>query len=163
VQSRLKTTKGIAPPKGLSAKRAGIRGESRRDGTSQRRVAWQDERRELRWHARHAAFVGSHDEGGVPGVYPAVIGRDAQAILDQVKALESDQLLGRYHELVDKRLQGALRYTELFELERIEARLDNEDQDEATRLTILQDDWRRERNELVASIEHLLARFKTAS
>jgi hypothetical protein len=91
------------------------------------------------------------------------MGHDAQAIVDQVRALDSDQLLDRYHELVDKRLQGTLDFTELLELERIEARLDTEDQDDAARLTILQDDWRRERNELVASIEHLLARFKAAS
>jgi hypothetical protein len=91
------------------------------------------------------------------------MGQDAQAIVDQVTALESDQLHDRYHELVDKRLQGMLGFTELFELERIDARLDCEDQDEAARLTILQDDWRRERNELVESIEHLLARFKATS
>jgi hypothetical protein len=91
------------------------------------------------------------------------MGHDAQAIVDQVRALDSDQLLDRYHELVDKRLQGTLDFTELLKLERIEARLDTEDQDDAARLTILQDDWRRERNELVASIEHLLARFKAAS
>jgi hypothetical protein len=91
------------------------------------------------------------------------MGHDAQAIVDQVRALDSDQLLDRYHELVDKRLQGTLDFTELLKLERIEARLDTEDQDDAARLTILQDDWHRERNELVASIEHLLARFKAAS
>jgi hypothetical protein len=51
----------------------------------------------------------------------------------------------------------------LLELERIEARLDTEDQDEAARLAVFQDDWHRERNELVASIEHVLARFKSAS
>ena len=50
-----------------------------------------------------------------------------------------------------------LGFTELFELERIDARLDCEDQDEAARLTILQDDWRRERNELVESIESVTA------
>jgi hypothetical protein len=96
-------------------------------------------------------------------VHPSGLGKEAQAIMDQVKALGSDQLHDRHHELVDKRLQGTLGFTELFELERVEARLDDEDQDEAGRLTIFQEDWRRERNELVASIEHLLARFKAAS
>jgi len=91
------------------------------------------------------------------------MGHDAQAIIDQVNALGSDELYDRFHELADKRLEGALEYTELFELERIEARLDTEDQDEAARLTVLQEDWRRERNELVASVEHLLAHLKTAS
>ncbi|HXM42004.1 MAG TPA: hypothetical protein VN924_12170 [Bryobacteraceae bacterium] len=91
------------------------------------------------------------------------MGHEAQAIMDRVKALVSDELHDRYHELVDKRLRGMLDFTELLELERIEARLDGEDQDEAARLTVLQEDWRRERKELVASIEHLLVRFKAAS
>jgi hypothetical protein len=91
------------------------------------------------------------------------IGNDAQAIVDLVKALAPDQLGERYHELVDKRLLGTLDFTEFFELERIEARLDTEDRDETARLTVLEEDWRRERNELVASIEHLLARFKASS
>lgn len=91
------------------------------------------------------------------------MGKEAQAIMDKVKALGSGELYDRYHELVDKRLQGTLDFTELLELERIEARLDTEDQDESARLTILQEDWRRERDELVASIEHVLARFKAAS
>jgi hypothetical protein len=112
---------------------------------------------------RHAAFVGGRNNSNAPGVYTPGMGQDAQAIVDQVTALESDQLHDRYHGLVDKRLQGMLGFTELFELERIDARLDCEDQDEAARLTILQDDWRRERNELVESIEHLLARFKATS
>jgi hypothetical protein len=91
------------------------------------------------------------------------MGNEAQAIMDRVKALRSDELHDRYHELVDKRLLETLDFTELFELERIDARLDTVDQDEAARLTALEEDWRRERNELVASIEHLLAHFKTAS
>ena len=58
------------------------------------------------------------------------MGHAAQAIVDRVKALAPDQLDDRYHELVDKRLLGPLDYTELFELERIEARLDAEDDGE---------------------------------
>jgi len=153
----------MAPSKGLAAKRAGIRDGAHRNGTARLRDVWRDERRGPRSHARHSAFVGDRNNISVHGAYTPGIGHEAQAILDQVKGLESEQLHDRYHELVDKRLQGALRYTELFELERIEARLDTEDQDEAVRFTTLQDDWRRERNELVASIERLLARFKAAS
>jgi hypothetical protein len=91
------------------------------------------------------------------------MGDDAQIVANRVQAFPPEELLERYHELVDQRLQGTLEYTELPELELIEARLDAEDQGEATRLTILQDDWRRERNDLLASIEHLLAHFKPAS
>src|ERR1039458_8585877 len=150
----------MAPSKGLPSKRAGIRDESRRNGAAQLRDVRRDERRGARSHARHSALVGGRNSISASGVYSPGMGHDAQAIVDQVRALDSDQLLDRYHELVDKRLQGTLDFTEL--LERIEARLDTEDQDDAARLTILQDDWRRERNELVASIEHLLARFKAA-
>jgi hypothetical protein len=107
--------------------------------------------------------VGGREIDSVPSADPLRLGHDAQAIVDRVKALDPDQLDDRYHELVDKRLLGPLDYTELFELERIEARLDAEDDGEAARLTIFQDEWRRERNELVASIEHILARFKAAS
>ena len=163
MQYPLKSTKGMAPSKGLPAKRAGIRDESRRNGAAQLRDVRRDERRGARSHARHSAFVGGRNSISASGVYSPGMGHDAQAIVDQVRALDSDQLLDRYHELVDKRLQGTLDFTELLKLERIEARLDTEDQDDAARLTILQDDWHRERNELVASIEHLLARFKAAS
>jgi hypothetical protein len=106
--------------------------------------------------------VRSVNDSGTFGVDTTPMSDDAQAI-ECREALDSDQLLERYHELVDKRLQGALEYTESFEPERIEARLDAEDQDDATRLAILQDDWRRERNSLLASIMHLLARFRDAS
>jgi hypothetical protein len=153
----------MAPSKGLPAKRAGIRDESRRNGAAQLRDVRRDGRRGAHLHARHSAFVGGRNSISASGVYCPGMGHDAQAIVDQVRALDSDQLLDRYHELVDKRLQGTLDFTELLELERIEARLDTEDENEAARLTILQDDWRRERDELVASIEHLLARFKAAS
>ena len=153
----------MAPPKGRPAKRAGIRVESRRDGTSTLRDAWRHERRGPQTHARRSNFVGRRETDSTPSADSLRMGRDAQAIVDRVKALDPNQLGDRYHELVDKRLLGMLDFTELFELERIEARLDSEDPDEAARLTILQDDWRRERNELVASIEHLLARFKAAS
>jgi hypothetical protein len=67
------------------------------------------------------------------------MGHDAQAIVDRVKALAAGQLGDRFHELVDKRLLGTMDFTELFELECIEARLDTEDRDEAARLTVLGD------------------------
>jgi len=86
---------------------------------------------------------------------------DARAIQERVQALDADQLLERYHELTDKRLDETIQYTEWFELDLIEARLDAEDREEVERLAALQDNWRRERNEVVASIERLLARFKT--
>jgi len=76
--------------------------------------------------------------------------------------LSADQLLDRYHELVDRRLDGGIRFRESFELDRIEARLDADDQDELGRLKVLQDDWQHERDALVTSIESLLTRFRVA-
>ena len=121
-----------------------------------------DDRRGTRSHARHSAFAGGRNDGNELSMYTPKIGHEAQTIVDQVKALAPDQLHDRYHELVDRRLLGPLDFIELFELERINARLDAQDQDEDARLTVVQDDWRRERSELVASIEHVLARFKAA-
>jgi len=86
---------------------------------------------------------------------------DARAIQERVQALDADQLLERFHELTDKRLDETIQYTERLELDLIDARLDAQDQPEVERLAALQDNWRRERNEVVASIERLLARFKT--
>lgn len=163
MQSRLKSPKGTATSEHQPAKRTGIPYGPQRNGTSRPKDIRWHERHVGRSHARHSAFVVGRDIRTTTGADSLKIGRDAQAIIDRVKAFGRDQLGDRYHELVDKRLQGTLDFTELLELERIEARLDAEDQDEAARLTILQEDWRRERNQLVASIEHLLARFKAAS
>ena len=151
----------MSPPK-CAAKRPGISEEPHRTGTVRLKGVRWDDRRGTRSHGRHSAFIGGPNDSSELGIYPPKIGHDAQTIVDEVKALEPDQLHNRYHELVDKRLLAELDFTELFELERIDARLDAEDKDEDARLTVVQDDWRRERGELVASIEHLLARFKAA-
>jgi len=90
------------------------------------------------------------------------LNEDARAIENRVRAFSTEELLARYHELVDKRLEGQLRYTEYFEIERIEAHLDAEDQSEVSRMNALQHNWHRERSHLVASIERLLAQFETS-
>jgi hypothetical protein len=64
--------------------------------------------------------------------------------------------------LVDKRLLGTLQYTELFELERIEVRLNAEDEGEVEQMKAVQENWRRERANLVAALEGLLVRLKAA-
>ncbi|HUO31376.1 MAG TPA: hypothetical protein VMU80_19290 [Bryobacteraceae bacterium] len=81
---------------------------------------------------------------------------------ERVRALSLEKLMVQFHELVDKRLLGTLTYIEEFELERIEARLDREDQTEYSHLQDEQNTWRTERAELIASIEQLLGRIKTA-
>jgi hypothetical protein len=62
--------------------------------------------------------------------------RDADGIESQLQSLSTDQLLDRYHELVDQRLVGEIGFRESFELDRIEARLNAEDQVDLGRLKI---------------------------
>lgn len=115
--------------------------------------------RDARSHAQRLAFVNGSDHGA-----PAAprLGNDAQIIEGRVVSLKSGRLLDRYHELVDKRLLGTLQYTELFELERIEVRLNAEDEGEVEQMKAVQENWRRERANLVAAVEGLLVRLKAA-
>jgi hypothetical protein len=112
--------------------------------------------------AEHRKRVGRYRLGGAiaPMAFEPKLNEDAMAIENRLQALSTNELLARYHELVDKRLEGELPYTEYFEIERIEARLDTDDQGEISRMTALQHNWRRQRTELVASIERLLAGFE---
>jgi hypothetical protein len=87
---------------------------------------------------------------------------EAEVIDCKVRCLCGDQLLERYHELVNQRLGGDIHFRESFELDRIEARLNAEDQDEVDRLKTLEHDWQRERDALVASIQSLLTRLRGA-
>jgi hypothetical protein len=52
------------------------------------------------------------------------LSEEAKAIEDRVQSFAEDELLARYHDLVDQRFERPLPYTERFELERIETRLD---------------------------------------
>jgi hypothetical protein len=104
---------------------------------------------------------GAHSERtGARITNSAGLSPEVEAIERRVQALSDDQLLGRYHDLVDRRLDGAIRYTELFELDRIEARLNMSEQDEIDRMAVLRDEWRRERDAIVTSIDSLLSRFR---
>jgi hypothetical protein len=75
----------------------------------------------------------------------------------RIRLLPSDEIIQRFHCLVDKRLQGTLRFIESFELDCIEARLDAEEQAELSGAVDSQNDWIRERSQLIESIERLLA------
>jgi len=75
----------------------------------------------------------------------------------RIRSLPSDEIIQRFHCLVDKRLQGTLRFIESFELDCIEARLDAEEQAELSSAVDSQNDWSRERSQLIESIEMLLA------
>jgi hypothetical protein len=84
---------------------------------------------------------------------------EAEIIECNVRRLSADQLLERHHELVDQRLSGEAGFRESFELDRIEARLNAEDYEELSRLSSLDQDWKREREALVGSIQSLLTRL----
>jgi hypothetical protein len=89
-------------------------------------------------------------------------GSEVKSIERGIQALSADDLLRRYHELVDRRLTRQIRLTELFELDRIESRLNAQDEDELGQLANFRKEWRSERNELLTNIEELLARLKGA-
>ncbi len=104
---------------------------------------------------RNSFAVGLTGGAFIPGP-----NEDAKAIEREVQAFSPDGLLARYHDLVDRRFERELRYMEHFELERIEARLDSGSTDELERTAAIRQSWERERTDLVASLERLLAGFK---
>jgi hypothetical protein len=96
--------------------------------------------------------------------YRATLGPEIEAnsrarrgIERQVSALSNDQLLERFHYLVDRSLHGTIGVMEALELDYVEARLDCRDQAEIGRATNFQRDWENERAELFSSIERLIA------
>ena len=119
-------------------------------------------RRAASGYAKAALSARNKRNKGLGHSEPGALSPDAETIDSQVQSLSADQLLDRYHELVDQRLDGRIHFRESFELDRIEARLNAENQYELGRLKILQDDWQRERDALVTSIESLLTRFRAA-
>ena len=112
-------------------------------------------------HARRIALTKGAKRAAQSVLEPG-LSRDASIIESRVQALSTDQLLDRYHGLVDQRLAGHIQLPESFELDRIESRLNVDDEREISRITSFHKEWERERSELVTSIEGLLARFKTA-
>jgi len=83
---------------------------------------------------------------------------DAQVIKNRVQAMNEDQLLARYHDLVDKRLMNQLDYQEIFELDFIDARLD--DDDEFQQIKAVEKIWTDKRTELIGSFKELVSRLE---
>jgi hypothetical protein len=100
---------------------------------------------------RHAPRVG------------LILDHEVGAIENAVQAFSTNELLQRYHELIDRRLAGGLQVMESFELDRIESRLNAEDEDEVSHLAGFQKEWQLERREIVADIEMLLVRLKNVA
>lgn len=83
--------------------------------------------------------------------------KEASAIILKAATLSEDQLLARYHELVDQRFERPLDYKERFELERIEARLDAACEADMERVAAARGAWETDRTKLISSLEQLLA------
>ena len=88
---------------------------------------------------------------------------EVRGIEHGVQSLSPDDLLERYHELIDRRFAGHLSVAESFELKRIEARLNLEDQKEVERIAGFEQEWRRDRDGLIRSVEDLLGRLKMSA
>jgi antitoxin (DNA-binding transcriptional repressor) of toxin-antitoxin stability system len=85
---------------------------------------------------------------------------DAQVIKGRVLAMDEDQILARYHDLVDKRLMNQLDYKEIFELDLIDARLDDDDDSELQQVETVEKIWRDKRTELIGSFKELVSRLE---
>jgi len=75
--------------------------------------------------------------------------------------IHPDQVLARYHELVDKRFEKELDPGELVELNEVEDRLNADDESELQQVRSIKRQWTREKTNLVRSISELLARLAT--
>jgi hypothetical protein len=87
-----------------------------------------------------------------------IVNNEALVTACRIASMPDREIRQRYHELVDKGLDGALTALERFELERIETRLDAEDRD--PKIEAEDRKWEAERTELLESIEGLLRRLK---
>ena len=100
-------------------------------------------------------------------VNPTAFGRELSSevceVEQRLQTLSLDQLIERYHDLIDQRITGHIGPIQEFEISRVESRLDAEDEDELCRLAEFRKEWQHRRNELVTSIEELLTRLKGAA
>lgn len=87
--------------------------------------------------------------------------KEASAIIHKVAVLPEDELIARYHELIDPRFERPLDYKERFELERIEARLDAACEADLERVIAARGAWEADRTKLISSLEQLLADLRT--
>jgi hypothetical protein len=114
----------------------------------------------VRLRTRRASSIEGAHEASYRSAGPS---RVVQEIENRISSASTDQLLARYHELIDKRLDHGLGFMESFELERIEARLDMGDELEESRITQLDDRRQECRQMILDSIEHLIARLRATA
>ena len=91
------------------------------------------------------------------------VASDARVIDNRVRTLSEYQLLERYRQLVDRRLEGSIGVADSFELDRIEARMNVQDQSEMHRVVSLQNEWKQEREAILDSIEQIVAQLKASA
>lgn len=84
--------------------------------------------------------------------------REILSVASRVASMPDREAMQRYHSLTDKSLVGSLSPSERFELERIEARLDAADRDQA--IEARDREMEAERARILDSIHALLARLK---
>lgn len=85
-----------------------------------------------------------------------------QSIVSAVNELPPDELLDRFHELLDARLAETIDVLEGFELEMIEARLDAEDRVADASAETRYKQWKQRQAAVLESIEHLIKRLRTS-
>jgi|HubBroStandDraft_1064217.scaffolds.fasta_scaffold23939_3 hypothetical protein len=78
----------------------------------------------------------------------------------KVRQYSSDRLVERFHELVDRRMLRNLTAPEILELERIEIRLDADENFEEGNVSKRYQDWEQHRDRVLHSIEELIARLR---
>jgi hypothetical protein len=93
-----------------------------------------------------------------PAVNRGAVDTEVLAVASRIASMADREVRQRYHELVDKRLVSELTVLERFELERIETRLDAEDED--PRIEARDRQWEMERTQLLESIQDLLLRLQ---
>lgn len=79
--------------------------------------------------AKASTSIGEHFvQEPAPGSVPSNV-REILSVASRIASMPDREAIERYHCLMDKKLTGFLNPTEIFELERIETRLDAADRD----------------------------------
>ena len=81
----------------------------------------------------------------------------------KILGYDGDSLMARFHELIDRRIRGVLTVSEAFDLERIESRLDTQEQIEEQSAQIQLQFRERQQGEILDSVLRLIEKLKQES
>jgi hypothetical protein len=84
--------------------------------------------------------------------------RDVLSAASRIASMHDEEAMQTYHSLMDKKLDGSLSQIELFELERIEIRLDARDRDPV--IEARDREMEAERTQILHSIQKMLAKLE---